>query len=357
MQEAAARRNMKAPTAETPLESRKRMIAADPERYAALNKPIGEDAMARLEQLQNAKRAELATQKEELAKSKPGILQLLGQAAMNSRGQQGRSALASILGGYSELASGADAKQLQQEQGLRMKELELQQARAEAMNKIDDLKRAQLEGDIAGEQKAKMDLARIAKDNNVSLNTLLGKQVTTAGQLVEGDRKTGVSELDRAARDKIAQERIKAENIRANRPGEKERILSQLKSLRAKGDTAGVEQLLKDLRDMQGGASDVGRDKSNRVAITELLRSRRLDLKEARTPEEEALIRAEIAELNDQLKELTPKPDKVTPIAVPQSLPTGLTNANASTLLKVGSVYETAKGPGKWNGKSFDSVK
>ena len=307
MQEAAARRKLAAPSAETPLESRKRMIAADPERYAALNKPIGEDAMTRLEQLQNAKRAELATQKEELAKSKPGILQLLGQAAMNSRGQQGRSALATILGGYSELASGADAKQLQQEQGLRMKELELQQARAEAMNKIDDLKRAQLEGDIAGEQKAKMELARIAKDNNVSLNTLLGKQVTTAGQLVEGDRKTGVSELDRAARAKLNEDRIKAENIRANRPSVDERQLARVEKLRREGKIDEANQLLKDLRDIKGGAG-ANQATSDRVAITELLRSRRLDLKEAATPEEEALIRAEIAELNAQLKELTPKP-------------------------------------------------
>lgn len=183
MQEAAQRRSVKAPTADTPLEARKKMIEADPERYAALNKPIGEDAMARLEELQAARRTELATQKEELAKSKPGILQLLGQAAMGTRGQKGGSALASILGGYSELASGAEAKQLQQEQALRMKELDLQQARAEAMNKVDDLKRAKLEGDIAGEQKAKMELAKIAKDHNVSLNTLLRGQITAAGSL------------------------------------------------------------------------------------------------------------------------------------------------------------------------------
>jgi hypothetical protein len=183
MQEAAQRRNMKAPTADTPLENRKKMIAADPERYGILNTPVGKDALERLEEVQGSRRAELAMQKEELAKSKPGILQLLGQAAMGTRGQKGGSALASILGGYSELASGAEAKQLQQEQALRMKELDLQQARAEAMNKVDDLRRAQAEGDIAGEQKAKMDLARIAKDHNVSLNTLLGKQISAAGSL------------------------------------------------------------------------------------------------------------------------------------------------------------------------------
>lgn len=199
MQEATKRRNMTAPTAETPLEARKRMIKEDPERFGILNTPVGAEAMKRLDEVQGSRRAELAKQREELAQSKPGILQLLGQAAMGSRGQKGGSALASILGGYSELASGAQAKQLQQEQALRMKELDLQQAKAEAMNKIDDLRRAQAEGDIAGEQKAKMELARIAKEHNVSLNTLLGKQVTAAGSLAGRESAANI-----AAKAKIA---------------------------------------------------------------------------------------------------------------------------------------------------------
>jgi hypothetical protein len=81
------------------------------------------------------------------------------------------------------LASGADAKQLQQEQGLRMRELELQQAKADALNKLDDLKRARAEGDVNAEQKHMADLAKIAKDHNVSLNTLLGRQITAAGSV------------------------------------------------------------------------------------------------------------------------------------------------------------------------------
>jgi hypothetical protein len=208
MQEAAKRRGMKAPTAVSPLTNRKKMIADNPEEFGILNTPVGEGALTRLEELQNAKRAELATQKEELAKSKPGILQLLGQAAMNSRGQQGRSALASILGGYSELASGADAKQLQQEQGLRMRELELQQAKADALNKIDDLKRARAEGDIAGEQKHMADLAKIAKDHNVSLNTLLGKQITAAGSLAGRESAAKIA----------ADAKIKAAKATGNKP-------------------------------------------------------------------------------------------------------------------------------------------
>jgi hypothetical protein len=360
MQEIAARRNLKAPSAETPLEARARMIKENPERYGILNEPVGIEALKRLDEVQGSRRAELAKQKEELAQSKPGILQLLGQAAMGTRGQKGGSALASILGGYSELASGADAKQLQQEQGLRMRELELQQAKAEAMNKVDDLRRAQAEGDIAGEQKAKMDLARIAKDHNVSINNLLGKQLTTAGALVESQRKSDDTTRTITSREKVAEDRRKLderlENIRSNRPGEKERILQRIEKMRKEGNLEGVKQLQEDLKSIQGAAGS-NQAKSDRVAITELLRSKRLDLKDAMSPEEEAAIREEIADLNAQLKELTPKSDKVTPIAIPQSLPAGLTNANASTMLKVGTVYETAKGPGKWNGKSFDSVK
>ena len=369
MQEVAARRNMQPPTAESPLETRKRMIKENPEEFGVLSKPVGEDAMARLEELQNAKRAELATQKEELAKSKPGILQLLGQAAMNSRGQKGSSALATILGGYSELASGADAKQLQQEQGLRMRELELQQAKSEALNKIDDYKRARAEGDINAEQKAKMDLARIAKDHNVSLNTLLGKQLTTAGTLVESQRRgedaaakresdAKTASLNREQQAKLAQDRIRAQLDIANRPGERERQLARIEKLRKDGKIEEANQLMKDIRDMQGGASDVGRVRNDRVAIMELLRSKRLDLKDMDPDSPEgAEVKAEIAELNQQLKDLVPKSDKVTPIQVPQSMPSGLTKANASKLLKVGTVYETAAGLGKWNGTGFDSVK
>lgn len=357
MQEIAARRNLKAPSAETPLEARARMIKENPERYGILNEPVGIEALKRLDEVQGSRRAELAKQKEELAQSKPGILQLLGQAAMGTRGQKGGSALASILGGYSELASGADAKQLQQEQGLRMRELELQQAKAEAMNKVDELRLAQAKGDIEGEQKARMDLARIAKDHNVSINNLLGKQLTTAGALVESDRKGADAKLNRESTEKIAEERRKSEELRErmrlNRPGEKERLLARVEKLRKDGKPEEAAALLKDIRDMQGGASDVGRAKSDRVAITELLRSRRLDLKDATSPEEEAEIRAEIADLNAQLKELTPKSDKVKPIAVPQPLPSGITKQNASKLLKVGTVYETKGGLARWDGTDF----
>lgn len=175
-------KNMKAPSAETPMEFRSRMIKEKPE-YAYLAEDAEKGVIERLDELQAARRAELATQKEELAKSKPGILQLLGQAAMNSRGQKGTSALASILGGYSELSSGAGAKQLQQEQALRAKELEMQQVKMETINKLRELKRARDEGDIDGEQKAKLEIAKLAQQQGTTAAKLVGDIFKTTGSL------------------------------------------------------------------------------------------------------------------------------------------------------------------------------
>lgn len=348
MQEVAQRRNIAAPTAETPLEARARMIKENPDRYGILNTPVGADALSRLEELQGARRAELAKQREELAGAKPGILQLLGQAAMGTRGQKGGSALASILGGYSELASGAEAKQLQQEQALRMKELDLQQARAEAMNKVDDLRRAQAEGDIAGEQKAKMDLARIAKDHNVSINTLLGKQLATAGTLVESARRAEDTQKNIKSREDIAAERRKLEErlerLRANRPGEKERILQRVEQLRKDGKNEEADQLMSDVRYMQGGGSDVGRARNERVIITDLIRSLRQDLKDVVSPEEEAEIKAQISDLTRQLKGLLPKS------GASESGPKPITGAEFDAKWKTLKKGETLVGP---DGKTY----
>ena len=303
---------------------RKMMAEKNPDRYGILNTPIGQDAIQRMQDLQRAQRSEFATQREELAKSKPGILQLLGQAAMGTRGQKGGSALASILGGYSDLASGAEAKQLQQEQGLRMRELELQKVEAETLNKIDDIKRARAEGDVATEEKLAVDLAKIARDYNISENSALGRQIAAVSSIVSSDRKSKTAADATVAAAKLRadaiKEKIKADRERAFRPDLKERTLNRIEKLRKEGKTDEADQVARDYRNLLGGAADVGSSKNERLIITEQLRSRRADLKSAESPEEEAEIRAEIAELNKQLKALGEKgkggKDKVKPTEV-----------------------------------------
>jgi hypothetical protein len=211
------------PTPEDFFKRQQRLIKENPEMLGSLGRPIGQDAMTRLEELQKARRAELATQQEELTKSKPGILQLLGQAAMGTRGQKGGSALASILGGYSELASGAEAKQLQQSQALRMKELDLQQARADALSKVEDAQRAFAAGNMTKYEAYMKDIKDAADKRGISIDTLLGKQLSAASQQLESkDRRTqsdkeNLRNIEQKVLDRESQERINRARI-ADRP-------------------------------------------------------------------------------------------------------------------------------------------
>ena len=200
MREAEEERKKGPPAREDYFARQARLIKENPEMLGALARPIGQDALARLEDLQAARRAELEKQKEELAGSKPGILQLLGQAAMKSQGQKGMSALASILGGYSELSSGASAKQLQQEQALRMKELDLQQAKADVLNKVEEARRAYAAGNMDKAEAYMKEGEDIAAKHGVSMTNLLGKQVSAASQQVVSKDATTQAILDRDQR-------------------------------------------------------------------------------------------------------------------------------------------------------------
>lgn len=173
----------KAKDPETPMQFRERMIKEKPEQYGHLAEAPDKGVQERFDAFQQAQREELAKRREEAQSQKPGILQLLGQAAMESRGQQGRSALASILGGYSKLQSGADASAIEREQALRAEELKMQQGKMELVNKLQELKRARDEGDIEKEQKAMVDIAKLAKDRGTTVANLVKGLVTSSGSL------------------------------------------------------------------------------------------------------------------------------------------------------------------------------
>lgn len=200
-----------APKYVSPIEQEEELIKKYPERFAALKEPVGVASLKRLDEMEAARRAEIAKQREEAARLRPGVLQQLGQAAMASRGQYGRSALASILGGYSDIASKTEADAVKQEQALRGRELELQQVRMEALNKIDEIKRARADGDLKREAQAKADFAKLLKDHNVSVNTLLGNQLRATSSLAGAERRAEATE-------KSAQTRAEATRYAANRP-------------------------------------------------------------------------------------------------------------------------------------------
>jgi len=253
-------RRIKAPSpGENPEVARARLAKANPDLFGSLVKPIGGDVEARLTDLQKAQTAEYAKQREEAQKAKPSLFQQLGEAAIGSRGQYGRSALASILGGYSSIANKQEQQALEQEQGLRMKELGLQQAKMDVLNKLDEARRAHAEGRFDDEQKYQVEAAKIANTHNTTVANLLGKSLTAAGSLAGRESsaniaaeakvraaKVAASKIPRTtdAQDQIAalMADIKAKNPSMSDVAAKAEAIRQLKvGLASSGISAGVK--------------------------------------------------------------------------------------------------------------------
>ena len=221
---------VKAPKAESPMEFRKRMIRENPEKYGYLETDEGPEILSRMDELQAAKRAELAKQREESERLKPGVLQLLAQQAMQTGGMGGRQALARMLGGYSQAQMGAEAKAIEREQGIRAQEIKLQEDKMTLVNKVQELKRARDEGDIKAEQKALMDLAKLAKDHNTTVGNLIGKVVSSTSGLAG---RIGAAEIGRKGKVEAAEIAGKARRDAArissagDKLGERERVAAK----------------------------------------------------------------------------------------------------------------------------------
>lgn len=330
--EADERRKRDAPEFVDPFEEEKKLMEKYPERFESLKKPIGEEALARLDEVQAARRAELGKQREEAAAAKPGILQLLGQAAMETRGQKGSSALASILGGYSKLQSGAEAEALKQEQGLRMRELELQDVRRQAMDKIEDMQRAKAEGDMNRYQQRKKEFAVLLKEHNVSIDNLLGKQLTSAASYAGRERSA-------EAREEAAREATRRKGIAT--PGEKERMAKEIVRLRDAGDTEKADQLERAYKGLGGGTAEVGNINALRNNITSQIRVHQNTLKDYNaSKEKQEFARSEIERLTGELRNLP------TPGGAPNQKPS-TPPATGGKTMTMADVRATAAASGK----------
>jgi hypothetical protein len=151
--------------------------------------PIGKGYLEGLASLKEARNVERAKKQANIDESKKFITsRALLDYSDASRGQTG-------LGGIGALARSrmnAAEKYMGEETGLREDAIKQDSLMNEAQYKMQDLRTAKLKGDVAGEYKAQADLAKIAKDLNVSVNNLiarlssgnlalLGKEATTEG--------------------------------------------------------------------------------------------------------------------------------------------------------------------------------
>lgn len=156
---------------------RQAAIKADP-RLAAADADVGAGALSRLDEYQRAQQEEFARQRAENAKAKPGILQLLSQAAIQTGGGLSRGdALARTLAGYGALSQKQGASALEQERDIRAKELAMQQVRMAAQDKLNEANRARAEGRIDDYVKGIQEYRRIVKDYDVAGAGLLRGEI------------------------------------------------------------------------------------------------------------------------------------------------------------------------------------
>ena len=256
------RANTAAPRATTDLETEMELAKKYPDRFGILNTPAGQGQLERLDAQQKLARDEMGLRRQE---NRPSLGQALIAGAENSRGQKGFANFGAILGGIGKNAAEQRAGVLKIEQALRKEDLGLSEARMLAENKIQDLQRAKAEGDANKEAKARMDLAKIAKDYGISINTLLGKEY----QGVLGY----LGRTDSAAI--AADARVQAAEAAAANGGDKIKIAEQLGQARRQliGMTPGtpeyarqqavIEALAQTLRESK--TSDVG---ANRMTLS-----------------------------------------------------------------------------------------
>lgn len=137
--------------------------------------PVGKGYLEGLASLKEAKAAERAQQQANIDERKKfATSRALLDYSDASRGQKG-------LGGIGALARssmGSAEKFMGEESELRQSGVKVDELLNDAKYKVQALRQAQKSGDIKAEQKADVDLAKIAKDLGVSKNTLIGRALT-----------------------------------------------------------------------------------------------------------------------------------------------------------------------------------
>jgi hypothetical protein len=143
--------------------------------YGVDEGPVGKGYLEGLAALKAAKEGERGKQREEIEiRRRNAANRALLDFAAASRGQTGVGGIGALGRSY----MGSTEKLMGEEAGLRDDAIKTDSLINEAKYKIQELRRAQLKGDVAAEQKADLDLAKIAKDLGVAKSTLIGRLAT-----------------------------------------------------------------------------------------------------------------------------------------------------------------------------------
>ena len=137
--------------------------------------PVGKGYLEGLAALKAAKEGERGKQREEIEiRRRNAANRALLDFAEASRGRTGVGGIGALGRSY----MGSTEKLMGEEAGLRDDAIKTDSLLNEAKYKIQALRQAQKNGDVAAEQKADIDLAKIAKDLGVAKSTLIGRLAT-----------------------------------------------------------------------------------------------------------------------------------------------------------------------------------
>jgi len=166
--------------------------------YGVDEGPIGKGYLEGLAALKAAKEAERNKQREEIElRRKNAVNRALLDFAEASRGRTGVGGIGALGRSY----MGSSEKLMGEEAALREDAIKTDSLMNEAKYKIQELRQARLKGDVATEQKADIELAKIAKELGVAKSTLIGRLATgnlglmgrevSAGATVEAAKERG----------------------------------------------------------------------------------------------------------------------------------------------------------------------
>lgn len=137
--------------------------------------PIGKGYLEGLASLKEAKAAERAQQQKDIdARKRLASYKGLLDYSDASRGQTGLGGIGALGRNYIS----STERFMGEESELRQAGIKVDELLNEAQYKVQALREAQKNGDIKAEQKADIDLAKIAKDLGVSKNNLIGKAIS-----------------------------------------------------------------------------------------------------------------------------------------------------------------------------------
>ena len=143
--------------------------------YGVNQGPIGQEYLQGLAALKAAKEADRGElQKDIDQKQRNAVAKALIAFGEGSRGQKGLGG----IGAFGSSYMGSTENLMGEQAALRQNAIRTDELINEAGYKVQELRRAQLKGDVAAEHNADIALARIARDLGVSKNRLLQAEIT-----------------------------------------------------------------------------------------------------------------------------------------------------------------------------------